>query len=252
MTAEVFTKTSGGIGQSPTRPDGTLKVTGEFAFSSDLWADKMLWGATLRSPHPRARIRGIDLTAAVALPGVSAVLTAEDVPGTRFYGLEHADQPVLASSEVRYQGEPVAIVAADHPETARRAAALIAVDYAVLRPVVDADVALAPDADAVHPSGNQLRHVPIRKGDTEATAAVVVSGVYEVGMQDQAFLGPESGLALPAEDGTPTTSRSRPASGCRSRRCVSPSAASAVPLVDARTCRCRCMRACWLCAPGAR
>jgi xanthine dehydrogenase D subunit len=201
MTAEVLTETPGSIGQSPTRPDGTLKVTGEFAFSSDLWADKMLWGATLRSPHPRARIRGIDLTAAVALPGVSAVLTAEDVPGTRFYGLEHADQPVLARSEVRYQGEPVAIVAADHPETARRAAALIAVDYAVLRPVVDADAALAPDADAVHPSGNQLRHVPIRKGDTEATAAVVVSGVYEVGMQDQAFLGPESGLALPAEDG---------------------------------------------------
>src|SRR6185369_15657382 len=117
MTAPSITRPAGGIGESPARPDGTLKVTGEFAFSSDLWADKMLWGATLRSPHPRARILRIDLTGAVALPGVSAVLTAEDVPGRKVYGLEHADQPVLAMDEVRYQGEPVAIVAADHPET---------------------------------------------------------------------------------------------------------------------------------------
>ena len=110
-----------GIGTSPRRPDGTLKVKGEFAFSSDLWHEDMLWGATLRSPYPRAEIRGIDLTAALALPGVYAVLTHEDVPGAKRYGLEIADQPVLAMGEVRYEGEPVAIVAADHPETARRA-----------------------------------------------------------------------------------------------------------------------------------
>jgi xanthine dehydrogenase D subunit len=191
----------GGVGESPTRPDGTLKVTGEFAFSSDLWADDMLWGATLRSPHPRARIRAVDITAAVALPGVYAVLTHADVPGAKLYGLEIQDQPVLAIDEVRYEGEPVAIVAADHPETARRAAARIAVDYEVLAPVVDADAAIQPGAVAVHPQGNLLRHVPVRTGDPEASAEVVVTGEYEVGMQDQAFLGPESGLAVPAEDG---------------------------------------------------
>src|SRR6185295_10655879 len=70
----------GRIGESVPRPDGTLKVKGEFAYSSDLWAEGMLWGATLRSPHPFARIRGIDLSGAVATPGVSAVLTHEDVP----------------------------------------------------------------------------------------------------------------------------------------------------------------------------
>src|SRR5262245_10495502 len=192
---ETRERVSGGVGDSARRPDGTLKVTGEFAFSSDLFADKMLWGATLRSPHPRARIRAIDLTKAVALPGVSAVLTAEDVPGNKYYGLEHADQPALAMQEVRYQGEPVAIVAADHPETARRAAALIEVDYEVLAPLVDASAILQRHPDRV------LRHVPIRKGNPDATADVVVSGVYDVGMQDQAFLGPESGLAIPAEDG---------------------------------------------------
>ncbi|MQA60644.1 MAG: xanthine dehydrogenase subunit D [Actinophytocola sp.] len=209
---------SGKVGESPLRPDGTLKVTGEFAYSSDMWLADMLWGATLRSPHPYACIRSVDLTEAVKLPGVYAVLTHEDVPGENLYGLEHADQPVLAVDVVRYQGEAVAIVAADHPETARRAVEKIVVDYEVLEPLVDPEVAafgdMADDVPRLHPDGNKgggpegqgggkniVRHLPIRKGNPEATADVVVHGEYEVGMQDQAFLGPESGLAVPAEDG---------------------------------------------------
>src|SRR3954452_7433001 len=115
MTSPTRETTKGGVGESPQRPDGALKVRGEFAFSSDLWHEDMLWGATLRSPHPHARIRGIDTGLALAVPGVYAVLTHEDVPANVF-GLEHPDQPVLAENVVRYQGEPVAIVAADHPE----------------------------------------------------------------------------------------------------------------------------------------
>jgi xanthine dehydrogenase D subunit len=133
----------------------------------------------------------------LALPGVYAVLTAADVPGAKHYGLEVIDQPVLAVDEVRYEGEPVAIVAADHPETARRAAARIRVEYAVRAPVTDAEEALA--------RGDLVRHVPVHRfasaGGGALTADVVVTGTYEVGMQDQAFLGPESGLAVPAEDG---------------------------------------------------
>ena len=198
---------TGGVGESPQRPDGVRKVRGEFAYSSDLWADDLLWGTTLRSPHPYARIRSIDLTQALAVPGVHAVLTSDDVPGRRMFGLEHADQPVLAAGVVRYQGEPVAVVAADHPETARRAAGRIAVDYEVLTPVTDAETAVseAGATPRLHPDnpagGNLVRHVRIRRGDEHATAPVVVTGRYEVGMQDQAFLGPESGLAVPAEDG---------------------------------------------------
>jgi CO/xanthine dehydrogenase Mo-binding subunit len=191
----------GGVGDSPARPDGRQKVTGEFAYSSDLWLDGMLWGATLRSPHPRALLTGLDITGALALPGVAAVLTHDDVPGRKTYGLEHPDQPVLAYGQVRYQGEPVALVAADHPETARRALARIAARYQVLPPLTEARAALAPGAPTLHEGGNVVRHVRIRKGQPDTRADVVVRGDYQVGMQDQAFLGPESGLAVPAEDG---------------------------------------------------
>jgi len=191
-----------GVGQSAVRPDGVLKVRGEFAYSSDMWADDMLWGATLRSPHPYARIRSLDIGAALKVPGVYAVLTHSDVPGENRYGLEHADQPVLADDVVRYAGEPVAVVGADHPETARRAAARIAVDYDVRQPLTDPEAALADGAPRLHPGGNLVRHLRIRHGDPDAaTADVVVTGEYHVGMQDQAFLGPESGMAVPAEDG---------------------------------------------------
>jgi xanthine dehydrogenase D subunit len=192
---------AGGVGDSPRRPDGTLKVKGEFAYSSDLWMDGMLWGLTLRSPHPHARVTRIETARALAVPGVFAVLTHEDVPGANAYGLEHRDQPVLAADRVRYQGEAVALVAADHPETARRALDLVEVEYDVLPPVTDATAAVRGQAEPMHPGGNVVRHVKVRRGDQDAEADVVVSGDYEVGMQDQAFLGPESGLAVPAPDG---------------------------------------------------
>lgn len=195
------TTTAGRIGDSPLRPDGTLKVTGEFAYASDLWHDDMCWGVTLRSPHPHARIRSIDTTAALAVPGVHAVLTHEDVPGENRVGLEHLDQPVLAEDVVRYQGEAVALVAADHPETARRAAKRIVVDYEVLPAVTDPRTALDDDSPQVHPQGNLVRAMKIRRGDPAPEAPVVVALDFEVGMQDQAFLGPESGLAVPDAEG---------------------------------------------------
>jgi OHCU decarboxylase len=199
------------VGITTPRADAIPKVKGEFEYSSDMGMEGMLWGATLRSPHPRADVWAIDIAPALAIPGVHAVLTHTDVPGAKTYGMEVADQPVLAINHVRFQGEPVAIVAADHPETARRAADAIVVEYEVLEPLTDAERAMAPDAPELHPetpdtprvhgTGNVLRHVRIRHGDPDAQADVVVSGEYEVGMQDQAFLGPESGLAVPDGEG---------------------------------------------------
>jgi xanthine dehydrogenase D subunit len=198
---QVAAPLAGGIGDSPLRPDGTLKVTGQFAYGSDLWMDGMLWGATLRSPYPSARIKSISIGEALATSGVHAVLTHDDVPGTNRCGLERADQPVLAEGVVRYQGEPVALVAADHPEIAAQAAKKIRVDYEPLEAVTDPVAALLPGAPHVHPAGNLVRYLKLRKGFADPSAPVVVAGDYQVGMQDQAFLGPEAGLAVPDGSG---------------------------------------------------
>jgi CO/xanthine dehydrogenase Mo-binding subunit len=202
----------GRVGTTVPRGDGTPKVLGEFAYASDLQAAGMLWGHTLRSPHAHARIAEIDISQALAMPGVHAVLTHEDVPGRKMYGLEFADQPVLAIDRVRYYGEPVALVAAEHPEQARRAAEAIRVEYEELEPVADPE--RATEMEPLHPDRptmghgyrddlrpNVVRHMVIRRGDPDAVGDVAVSGVYELGSQDQAFLGPESGLAVPDGEG---------------------------------------------------
>jgi CO/xanthine dehydrogenase Mo-binding subunit len=202
----------GRVGESVKRVDGIPKTTGQFAYSSDLWAAGMLWGHTLRSQHAHARIVDLDLADALTSPGVHAVLTHADVPGEKRYGLEFPDQPVLALDRVRYFGEPVALVAAEHPEQARRAAERIRVEYEPLDPVVDSE--RATEQAPVHeqrwthghgylddPRPNVVRHMVIRHGNPDATGDVSVSGVYELGIQDQAFLGPESGLAVPDGEG---------------------------------------------------
>ncbi|MFI1564145.1 xanthine dehydrogenase subunit D [Streptomyces sp. NPDC020490] len=204
------------MGESTLRPDGTLKVTGEFAYSSDLWHEDMLWGQILRSTVAHAEIVSIDTSEALATPGVHAVMTYDDLPAdVTHYGLEVRDTPVLAHGKVRHHGEPVAIVAADHPETARRAAAKIKVEYRELPVVTDEASATAPGAPLVHdhrtddharhvPHPNILHRQPIVRGDAAGAARkadVIVTGDYHFGMQDQAFLGPESGLAVPEEDG---------------------------------------------------
>ena len=192
-----------GVGASAVRPDGIPKVDGSFIYSSDEYHDGSLWGVTLRSPHPSARIRSIDTSQAEGLDGVRCVLTHRDVPGSKIFGMSEYDQPVLAFDEVRFQGEPVAVVAATHPEIARRACDLIVVDYEELVPNTDPEAALTGQVEGL-PGGGLARHVKIRHGDVEAARAladVVVEGRYEMGTQDPAFLGPESGLAVPLGDG---------------------------------------------------
>lgn len=193
----------GTLGTSASRPDGVAKVQGGFAFSSDMWADNMLWGATLRSPHPYARIIAIDVSGSYAIDGVTTVITAADVPGKLTYGLIVQDQPVFAAigDTVRYSGEPIAAVAADHPETCQRALAAIKVTYEVLTPVTDPEDCIAGVAEQIHPDGNIFRHQRIISGDTSVVGAIQVEGEYEIGMQDQAFLGLESALAVPDSGG---------------------------------------------------
>jgi xanthine dehydrogenase D subunit len=188
------------LGASPARPDGVAKTQGTFAFSSDLGGDGVLWGATLRSPHPYARIVRLDVSPAWQIAGVEAVITAEDVLGQMTYGLIEQDQPVFAGDFVRFVGEPIAAVAADHPETCRRALAAIVVEYDVLEPVLDPEAVIAGATQPIHPRGNVLRHQRILCGDPSVGADVAVEASYTIGMQDQAFLGLEAALAIPDHD----------------------------------------------------
>ena len=194
---------AGTLGTNAHRPDGVAKVQGGFAFSSDMWSENMLWGATLRSPHPYAKIISIDDSAALAIDGVECVVTAQDVPGNPYYGLIMSDQPVFAAigDTVRYCGEPIAAVAADHPETCKRALAAIKVVYEILTPVTNPQDCVSGIAPQIHPQGNVYRHQRIITGDQSIVGDVIVEGTYEIGMQDQAFLGLESALAIPDSGG---------------------------------------------------
>lgn len=188
-----------GIGASVPAADTRAKSEGTFPYAADLWAEGLLWAAVLRSPHAHARILSVDTSAAAAMPGVRAVVTHADVPGATTHGRRIADRPVFAHDVVRHHGEPIAAVAADHPDTARLAAAAIAVEYELLDAVTDPEQAFG--APALHPDGNLIRHIPLRYGDPEATGEVVVEGLYRIGRQDPAPIGAEAGLAVPRPDG---------------------------------------------------
>lgn len=192
---------AGRLGDSAPRPDGVAKAQGTFEFAGDISADGFLWGATLRSPHPYARIVGIDVSGAWKINGVEAVITADDVPGKSTYGLISDDQPVFARDVVRYVGEPIAAVAGLHPEVCRRALEAIVVQYELLEPLTDPEQAIDGSRPPIHPNGNVVRHQRIVCGDQDLVGDVVVEGVYELGMQDQAFLGLEAALALPDPGG---------------------------------------------------
>ena len=192
----------GRVGDRTPRSDGVPKVKGTFAYASDLHRDDMLYGATLRSPVSSARIRSVDITPALVTPGVVAVLLAADVPGKNRFGLNFDDQPVLAEDVIRYTGEPIAVVAARSRLAAKDAVRAITLDLEPLEGVYDMAQAMAPEAPRMHEWGNVLRHGPIvHGGPGPAATDVWVEGYSETAMQDQAALGPEAGLAVPAEDG---------------------------------------------------
>jgi xanthine dehydrogenase molybdenum-binding subunit len=159
------------------------------------------------SAHARARVVRIDTSRAAALAGVRAVVTAADVPGERWYGLLYADWPgfVAEGEEVRCVGDVLAAVAADDARTAREAAALVAVLYESLPPVLDAEAALAPGAPQVNPKHpNLLQRSVIRRGDAAAALAAsahIVSGTWRTQRIEHLFLEPEAALAEPLPDG---------------------------------------------------
>src|SRR5262249_5705119 len=151
----------------------------------------------------------IDTREAASLPGVVAVLTHKDVPRNALRmelparmaeataGAVSATQPVLAADRVRFQGEPVAALAAATPEAAPRAAALVEVEYEPLPGVYDPLAALRPDAPHVHEGGNVLRRWHLRRGDVAEgfrRAAVVVEHTYRTQLVDHVYMETETGV----------------------------------------------------------
>ncbi|HKG24117.1 MAG TPA: molybdopterin cofactor-binding domain-containing protein, partial [Thermomicrobiales bacterium] len=193
------------IGASIPRPDALGKVTGAARYPADLVRPGMLHLKVVFAGRPHARIRAIDPAAALDYPGVVAVLTAADVPYNA-HGLIEDDQPVLCGDVVRFEGDKVALVAAESSEAAEAGAKLVAVDYFDLPGVFDPRAAMAADAPLVHAERgtNVLLHRPIRKGDVGrgfAAADVVLDGEFSTSWQEHAYLQPEAGIASLDEQG---------------------------------------------------
>ncbi len=197
--------TPGGVGTRLARYEGRELALGERPFVADMQREGLLGGALRLADHPRAKVLSIDTSRALAHPGVVAVATAHDVPGTRWYGLIEKDWPgfVALGEEVRCVGDFIAAVAAVDNASARAAAELIEVRYEVLTPVCDPRAALEPGAHQVNPTRpNALSRTRIRRGDVQTAfekSAHVVSGEWHTQRIEHLFLEPECALAEPGE-----------------------------------------------------
>ena len=196
------------VGRRVRKVDGLELVTGRARFTADLKFPGMLYGCARRAGVPAGRLRRVDTAAALALPGVAAVLTAADIPGPNLIGiLPPFDQPLLAVEEVRYEGESIALAVGSSREAARRGASAVRVDIEPLLPILTVDQALAPDARRIHPGGNVTYSKKLTKGDVQrgfAEADVAVENTYETSFQEHAYLEPEAVAAVPGGDGRVT------------------------------------------------
>ena len=195
-----------GVGERASRIDAAEKILGTGEYVDDMKVPGMLYAAVLRTPLARARILSIDVEAARSLEGVTAVMTAADIPGERLWGHLKHDWPAMIAigEETRYIGDSLAIVAARTKKIARKAVEMIRLEYEELPPILSPQAAMAADAPSLHPGGNILSKVDFSRGDAQAaiqTAAHVVTRSYQTPPTEHAFLEPESALAVPDETG---------------------------------------------------
>ncbi len=194
------------IGKSRVRPDAIEKVTGDAIYTDDLVFDTMLFASVRRAGVPHAILKKLDVSEAKELPGVVAVLTAEDIPGEQNHGLVVYDWPTMVGigERVRYVGDALAIVAAETQELAEQARALINAEFESQTVVTNAVQSYQPDAPKLHESGNLLKHIKVRKGDMEkgfTEAEVVLEHTFHTAITDHAFLEPECSIAVPLGNG---------------------------------------------------
>ncbi|MBI4523246.1 MAG: molybdopterin-dependent oxidoreductase, partial [Deltaproteobacteria bacterium] len=207
------------VGKSVPRIDAVAKVTGGAAYTADVMLPGMLYGLAKRSPFPHARIVSIDTRKAEALPGVKAVITAQDVPDI-LLGLRVRDVPILARNEVRFIGEKVAAVAAVDEETAREAVTLIDVQYEELPAVLDVKEAMKDSSLLVHENlhtygglpapakhTNIFYHDSYSKGDLSkgfAQAELTFEHTFTTQIVHQGYLEPHAAMVDISRDGNVT------------------------------------------------
>ena len=196
------------LGSRVQRLDADEKVLGTGKYPDDYYPDGMLYGSALRSKYARARVLSIDTSAAKALPGVVAVLTAEDIPGENKIGHLKHDQYTLipVGGLTHYLGDAVALVAAEDRETLEKAKKLIKVEYEVLPAVHNPQEAAAPDAPKVfdEEKNNVCAHKHICRGDAEGAirrSKHVISHHFETPWTEHAFLEPECAVSFLDGDG---------------------------------------------------
>jgi CO/xanthine dehydrogenase Mo-binding subunit/aerobic-type carbon monoxide dehydrogenase small subunit (CoxS/CutS family) len=194
------------VGQAHIRPDAVSKVTGEALYSDDLIFDGMLHARVKRAMVPAAVVRKIDTSRALALPGVVSVLTAADIPGEHLHGLVIFDWPSLVGvgEHVRYVGDALAIIAAETREIATQAMELIEVELEALPVISDPVQSRQTESRPLHPNGNLLKHIKVRKGDVEqgfAAADLIMEHTFHTPMHDHAFIEPECSIARVHPDG---------------------------------------------------
>ena len=195
------------IGKPVPRADADAKARGAEKYAVDHYGENLVWAGVRRSGVAHGRIRLIDAAAALQLPGVIAVLTGRDVPGTNRQGIVHKDQPVLAADKVRHCGDAVALVLAEDRATLQKALSLINVEIDPLPGVFTVGEALHPGAPLVHedhPQGNILLQAEIRAGDGQSALAgcdILLEETFHVPVQSHAFIETENGVAWQEEDG---------------------------------------------------
>lgn len=204
------------VGASLPKYDGTGHVTGTTVYVDDVpTPNGTLWAKALRSPVHRANIRRFDYAKAAALPGVHAIVTHEDIPLNTYGHLSGlgvpADEPLLAEGELRYKGQPIALVAAESEEIAAAAVEAIALELEELEPLFDIRKAFDPGAERIHQWGNWYPHFEgelprrqIRKGDVDAAfdrADLIVQGVYRPQAIEHVPLETQVCLVVPEPSG---------------------------------------------------
>jgi CO/xanthine dehydrogenase Mo-binding subunit/aerobic-type carbon monoxide dehydrogenase small subunit (CoxS/CutS family) len=194
------------VGKILIRPDALQKVTGEAKYTDDLCFDDMLYARVKRAEVPHAILRGIEVSQARALPGVRAVLTAENLTAERDHGLVSSDWPILVGigGRIRYVGDAVAIVAAESDEIATKALDLITIDFEPLMVVKGPLEARQAEAPVLHPRGNLLKHIQVRKGDVRQgfdEADLILEHTFQIPAAEHLFMEPECSIARPTANG---------------------------------------------------